>query len=319
MFLIDTPRFTILPLKPKDLSLVYPLLSDPKVMRYIVGGIRTKTEADILLKKYLHHQNTFGFSLGKIIEKCSGIFVGCSGLFHLALDHTNPEIEVSYMVCPKFWGKGIATETAHACLKWAFKNLDIEKVTGVTDPANHTSQNVLQKIGMAPKGTRAYGKHTLNCFERKMPEEIQLFENPPVDFNPKVEVSACYIVANGEILLIKRAIGKPEECLWGVPAGKIDQGETPFEGAQRELYEETELRFETDQFIDQGKLFARKPSIDYIYHMYLIILETKPDVTITEEHLDYYWIDPAIVHTLPLMSGGHKALESGLKNTSYSQ
>ncbi len=312
MFLIDTPRFTIQPLQTEDFSLIYSLLSDPKVMRFIARGTRTKSETNDLFKKYLLHQNTFGFSLGKIIEKNSGDFVGCSGLFHLALDDSNPEIELSYMLNPQYWGKGIATETAHACLNWAFKNLNVDKIIGVTDPENQASQHVLQKIGMAPKGPHIYKGTTFQWFERKTPEKIQLFETSPEDFTPKVEIAACYIIAEDELLLVKRAVGKPEECLWGVPAGKIDPGETPFEGAQRELHEETRLQFKPNQFIHQGVRYIRKPSCDYLYHMYLVILEKKPLVSIGDEHLQYCWIDPALAHTLPLMAGAEQALSAGL-------
>lgn len=284
MFLINTPRLAIRPLEPADFHDVYSLLSDPKVMQFIGNGKKTEDEARILFNKLIHHQETFGFSSGKITEIDSGKFVGCGGLFHLALDHANPDIEVSYFLRTAFWCKGYAKEIAKNCLDWGFKNLDLKKIVGVTHPNNISSQHVLQKVGMIPKGESIYLNQPVYFFERKAPEAIEIHQSPPTDFNPHVEIAACYILAKNEILLLKCALGKSEEGLWGVPAGKIDSSETPFEGVQRELQEETTLQFNPSLFINRGKLYIRKTNGDYIYYMYLVQLDSKPTVTISEEH-----------------------------------
>ena len=57
--------------------------------------------------------------------------------------------------------------------------------------------------------------------------------------NPKP--TATLICPKGEeILLVKRAVD-PSKGEWGLPGGFIELGETPFEGAERELKEETNL------------------------------------------------------------------------------
>ena len=58
--------------------------------------------------------------------------------------------------------------------------------------------------------------------------------------NPILGASAC-IWKNGQVLLIKR--GKPPgKGLWSLPGGKIEIGETAVDAAQRELFEETQIR-----------------------------------------------------------------------------
>jgi 8-oxo-dGTP diphosphatase len=53
-------------------------------------------------------------------------------------------------------------------------------------------------------------------------------------------VAAAVVVADGRVLLIRRAV--PEgELVWQLPAGKIEPGEDALAAAARETFEETGL------------------------------------------------------------------------------
>ncbi len=310
IFKIQTPRLLIIPLEEEDFPLALDMMQNPQVMRYIGKGVKTEEEARTLFDLFIDHQKTFGFCLGKVFERSTGDFIGLGGIIHFALNHDDPTIEVGYWLNPPYWGKGYAPEIAKYCVDWAFEHLKIDKVVGVTHLENAASQRVLQKAGLVPNGNTHYRGTEVKLFTRKAPEKIDIFNTPPDDFDPQVEVGANYLLCQGEILLLKRALGKPEEALWGVPAGKIDQGETALQGAMRELTEETGITLPASQFTEKGRLFVRKDSVDYIYHMYVVHLDQKPDVKITDEHLEYQWIAPADACTLPLMSGADTALEA---------
>lgn len=308
MFKIQTPRLQILPLEDKDFPKAFEMMQNPEVMRYIGSGVKTEPEARTLFNLFLEHQKKFEFSLGKVLKRDTGEFLGLGGMVHFALEHDNPIIEIGYWLNPLYWGKGYATEIAKHCVDWAFQHLDIDHVVGVTQPGNAASQRVLQKAGLVPDEKTTYRGNPVHLFKRLRPEPIILFDEPPADFHPRVEVAACYVLAEGQILLLKCALGKPEEGLWGVPAGKINSDETPLQGALRELNEETGLNFSPSIVIEKGKTYIRKPSVDYIYHMFILPLNTKPVVTISSEHLEYRWISPQQVDTLPLMTGASQAL-----------
>ncbi|WP_042389686.1 NUDIX hydrolase [Streptacidiphilus melanogenes] len=61
-------------------------------------------------------------------------------------------------------------------------------------------------------------------------------------------VAAAVVVANGRVLLVRRAV--PEgDLVWQLPAGKVEPGETVPEAAARETYEETGLSVDAQMLL----------------------------------------------------------------------
>jgi ADP-ribose pyrophosphatase YjhB (NUDIX family) len=59
-------------------------------------------------------------------------------------------------------------------------------------------------------------------------------KNKPENFNPKWEVVSCFVEYKNEILLLLRQDHKLQPNTWGVPAGKVDIGETIRKAMKRE-------------------------------------------------------------------------------------
>lgn len=140
-------------------------------------------------------------------------------------------------------------------------------------------------------------------------KNVIMFTSPPEDFTPSVEVAAIYVEAMGRVLLLQIANHKKEGGFWGVPAGKIEKGETSIDGAARELFEETGIVIPADHTLtSMGSIYFRKPTIDYIYHAFSLKFDDFPPVTLSDEHQNYRWITLEESQTLNLMAGGHEAL-----------
>jgi 8-oxo-dGTP pyrophosphatase MutT (NUDIX family) len=113
-----------------------------------------------------------------------------------------------------------------------------------------------------------------------------LYKDKPENFSPRFEVVSCFVEYKNEILLLLRQDHKPEGNTYGVPAGKVDVGETIHEAMQREGREETQIDFNDAEYFD--KLYVRYPDYDFIYHMYSKKFTTKPNVTIDpKEHKSF--------------------------------
>ncbi len=136
----------------------------------------------------------------------------------------------------------------------------------------------------------------------------EVYDSKPEDFLAAVEIAACYLEIDGHLLLLKCGEQKPEAGCWGVPAGKLEKGETPLDAAIRELFEETGIRAERVSCFSLGSLFIRKPEIDYVYHLFKVVLDALPSVQLSEEHPSFLWASKEDLGLLPLMDGAGEAL-----------
>lgn len=141
-----------------------------------------------------------------------------------------------------------------------------------------------------------------------MKYSFEMYETRPEGFLPKVEVAACYIEVNEKLLLLKRSSGN-EAGKWGVPAGKLELNESPDQAVQRELYEETGIKPESN-FCSLGSIYFRKPEMDYVYHMYKVSLEKEPAVNLSHEHCDFSWTPFKELKKIDLMIGGFEAFQA---------
>lgn len=139
--------------------------------------------------------------------------------------------------------------------------------------------------------------------------KIEIYETEPSGFKPLVEISACYIEINGKILLLQQALAKQEPGKWGVPAGKIEPLETPKQAAYRELFEETGIQVEeTSQLRYLGCLYIRKPALEYVYHLFQVLLVKVPSVNISQEHQSYQWQELHHLSNIPFMLGAREGI-----------
>jgi len=138
---------------------------------------------------------------------------------------------------------------------------------------------------------------------------VEVHEIKPEKFSPRVEVAACYVESDERLLLLLNAPGDAEAGSWGVPAGKLKPGETAWECAARELFEETGIAVDLSKIQSLGSLFIRKPDIDYVFHMFRIKVDTRQAVRLSSEHQSYRWVTAKEIVHLPLMAGGREAYE----------
>ena len=120
-----------------------------------------------------------------------------------------------------------------------------------------------------------------------------IYNKKPDNFNPSFEVVSCFIECDGEILLLKRQIHKPQPNTYGVPAGKVEKNETIQEAIIREVKEETNLDLDINQIEFFKTKYVVYDEYSFIYHSFHYNLKKMQDVKINEEeHQEYMWINP---------------------------
>lgn len=139
-------------------------------------------------------------------------------------------------------------------------------------------------------------------------ETAFVYRIKPSGFSPAVEVAACYIEFEGKLLVLKRANEKPYGGKWGVPAGKLEKGESAHAAVIREIFEETQITLDDQLLKSVGKVYVRSHGIDFVYHMYQQKCTHLPQVNLNDEHQEFQWLSMEEIADLPLMPGAIEAL-----------
>lgn len=130
-----------------------------------------------------------------------------------------------------------------------------------------------------------------------------IYLSEPDHFQPKIEVAACFLEYQDQILLLHRQDQKAQGNLWGIPGGKIERSETPFDAVIREVLEETSFDISSQPMVYLGKVYIKYPTFDYIYHMFKCTPAEHPGkVKISfNEHKGFTWVRPEDALKMNLM------------------
>ncbi len=151
MTIIETERLILRSFQPEDLNDYHQqIYSDPDVTLYLpTGKPRPIEKTKAVLDFAIEHEAEHGFSLWAVIEKSIRQFIGHCGLVYLK---GTPDVEVAYAYGKAYWGKGIGSEAARACLQYGFETGNLPYIVALAEPENVASQRVMQKIGMVHEG-----------------------------------------------------------------------------------------------------------------------------------------------------------------------
>lgn len=119
-----------------------------------------------------------------------------------------------------------------------------------------------------------------------------LHPQKPKDYITELEVVACIIECEWEILLLQQAPHKNSPWTWLEPGWKINLGETPEQAMIRETFEETWISIKMWEAKLLFKKYFHYLEMNIAIEFYYIRLDSKPQVIICDEHSDYLWISP---------------------------
>ncbi len=120
-------------------------------------------------------------------------------------------------------------------------------------------------------------------------EAKALFLKEQGSITPKLGVDSAVVNDKGQILVLKRGDGS-----WGMPGGWADVGESPFETAERETFEETGLKVKPVGYIAVTyKTPKNYPGFASQVNICVAVEPVSDDqkVTLSHEHSDHMWID----------------------------
>ncbi len=141
-------RFTL-----DDWDELFALRADPLVWKYL--GEQSREKVLERLRFYISCYDKHGFGVCGVSLKDESALIGWGGLQPL---EDSGEVEVGYGFDTQHWGKGFATETTAAWLKYGFEHLGLERIVAIALPGNTASRHVMEKLGMRyEKSAQHYG------------------------------------------------------------------------------------------------------------------------------------------------------------------
>ena len=143
---LETKRLRLRLFTHDDLQIMFKLSTDPDVIKYADTAVKDMEEARQRLEQGpLSDYKKYGYGRFAVELKETGNVIGFCGIKYL------PEIdlpEVGYRYLKEYWGRGIGTEAAEACVEFARDDLKIKKLVALIIPENIGSIRVAEKLGM---------------------------------------------------------------------------------------------------------------------------------------------------------------------------
>ncbi len=140
--------------------------------------------------------------------------------------------------------------------------------------------------------------------------------------NADIRLAGAIVFHEDRILIVQRS--KNERFLplaWGLPCGKIENGESPRDAVIRELYEETGLRGEVVRYVGQLTFSSVRDGrvLRNLQSNYLVRLPpsagTFPEVRPPERHQGWQWVHPRDLDKSPLDPHNLAAIQQALSPT----
>ena len=147
--ILETERLTLRNWQESDVDHYLVLAHDVGYDCFSLPGRFLVHSTEEAREKVLQRMRLFDErKLGKfpIFLRATGEFIGTCGMepFDLA---GQPEAELGYRLCLKFWGNGYAKEAATAILRYGFDDLKMTRIMAFALPQNKPSLRILEALG----------------------------------------------------------------------------------------------------------------------------------------------------------------------------
>lgn len=117
---------------------------------------------------------------------------------------------------------------------------------------------------------------------------VDLFASGTGYLTPKVDVR-CAVFRNGKILMVKERVDER----WTLPGGWAEVSLTPFENAEKEVWEEAGLKVKATRLlgvIDKSK-HNHPPEAHHIYRLFILCKDLGGEIKPGMETLDVKWTE----------------------------
>ena len=137
--------------EPRDLEYLYKQKNDPEIS-VLLGGFSTGYSMEDMKNWLEYHRKRSDEVIWSIISKDDDICVGHVGLYNI--DHRVRSAEFAIMIGDKsIWGKGVGKNSTVFSVKYAFNELNINRVHLTVMSTNLRAIDLYKSLGFVVEGT----------------------------------------------------------------------------------------------------------------------------------------------------------------------
>ncbi|ATP42269.1 N-acetyltransferase [Solibacillus sp. R5-41] len=162
--LLETERLVLREITIEDASSILNYLSDKEVMKYY--GLEPFQSVNDALDEISWYQSIFSNKTGVrwgITVKDQQELVGSCGFLNVDAQHARADI--GFELNQSFWGRGIASETLKPIITYGFKQLKLQRIQALIEPANIASQKLVERHGFVREGLLRSYEYTCGKFD----------------------------------------------------------------------------------------------------------------------------------------------------------
>jgi RimJ/RimL family protein N-acetyltransferase len=143
--ILETERLLVREFVEDDAGAFFAFNGDPDVMRY-TGEPPSESVEQVrrMIRDYPDYRE-HGYGRWAVVYKPDDRIVGFNGLKYL---DDLEEVDLGYRFRTDYWGRGIATESSLAIVRYGFETLGLDQIIALVMPQNTASIHVLEKLGM---------------------------------------------------------------------------------------------------------------------------------------------------------------------------
>ncbi|MEO0013509.1 MAG: hypothetical protein RLZZ535_1898 [Cyanobacteriota bacterium] len=167
MQILETSRLTLRYITSRDAEALMPILGDAEVMQFSIIGVHSKKQIKQFIEQRLISYLEYGFGLYAVVHKQNQELIGYCGFFIQSIEQQK-EVEVGYRLARKYWGQGLATESAKAVVEYGQQRFNFQRFVCLIETENSRSIRVANKLGMTLEKKIIYhgldvAMYSLNC------------------------------------------------------------------------------------------------------------------------------------------------------------
>ncbi|MDC2867439.1 GNAT family N-acetyltransferase [Bacillus sp. BP-3] len=145
-------RLCLRPLTIQDAADIFEYASNPEIATYTVWYPHgTLQDSQIFVQSILDQYEKGEMAAYGIELKNEKKIIGTCGF--IEYDKNHHKAELAYALSPNYWGQGIATEAAKACIRYGFEVLQLNRIEAGCHASNVQSERVMKRLGMQYEGT----------------------------------------------------------------------------------------------------------------------------------------------------------------------